>query len=110
MRFGIAATSCIFPKNFLTRLRPVNVCAIVPLCCRPAVFKFMSSRDDSPESRNPSRLSGQAYGAPFLDDSGFPNRRIALPLRGKDGDSRALAPKSPIFVQDPAYRDAGGES
>jgi hypothetical protein len=29
MRFGISATSLIDPKNFLTRLRPVNVCAIV---------------------------------------------------------------------------------
>jgi hypothetical protein len=29
MRFGISATSLIVPKNFLTRLRPVNVCAIV---------------------------------------------------------------------------------
>src|SRR5262249_55577494 len=29
MRFGISATSWIFPKNFRTRLRPVNVCAIV---------------------------------------------------------------------------------
>src|SRR6476659_9560031 len=28
MRFGISATSLIVPKNFLTRLRPVNVCAI----------------------------------------------------------------------------------
>src|SRR5690242_12428504 len=31
MRFGISATSLIEPKNFRTRLRPVNVCAIVPL-------------------------------------------------------------------------------
>src|ERR1700674_4178606 len=29
MRFGISATSSIFPKNLRTRLRPVNVCAIV---------------------------------------------------------------------------------
>ena len=29
MRFGISATSWIFPKNLRTRLRPVNVCAIV---------------------------------------------------------------------------------
>src|SRR6185312_122783 len=29
MRFGISATSLMDPKNFLTRLRPVNVCAIV---------------------------------------------------------------------------------
>src|SRR5579862_8184719 len=29
MRFGISATSWIFPKNFLTRFRPINVCAIM---------------------------------------------------------------------------------
>jgi hypothetical protein len=29
MRFGISATSLIFPKNLRTRLRPVNVSAIV---------------------------------------------------------------------------------
>src|ERR1700733_1130146 len=29
MRFGISATSSIFPKDLRTRLRPVNVCAIV---------------------------------------------------------------------------------
>src|SRR5437588_10304527 len=29
MRFGISATSSIFPKNFLTRFRPINVCAIM---------------------------------------------------------------------------------
>src|SRR5580692_8052882 len=29
MRFGISATSSIFPKNLRTRLRPVKVCAIV---------------------------------------------------------------------------------
>src|SRR6202521_1301805 len=31
MRFGISATSWILPKNLRTRLRPVNVCAIVGL-------------------------------------------------------------------------------
>jgi hypothetical protein len=34
MRFGISATSLIDPKNFRTRLRPVNVCAIVSLSIR----------------------------------------------------------------------------
>src|SRR6476646_10186146 len=34
MRFGISATSWIVPKNFLTRLRPVNVCAIFSLSIR----------------------------------------------------------------------------
>src|ERR1700730_5793963 len=33
MRFGISATSWIFPKNLRTRLRPVNVCAM--LCLSP---------------------------------------------------------------------------
>src|ERR1700761_8272608 len=28
MRFGISATSSIFPNDFLTRFRPINVCAI----------------------------------------------------------------------------------
>src|ERR1700761_6968066 len=31
MRFGISATSSIFPKNLRTRFRPINVCAICPL-------------------------------------------------------------------------------
>src|SRR5262245_15582714 len=100
MRFGISATSWIFPKNFLTRLRPVNVCAIVlSLLSSDSLPIQRDRRDDSPESRNPSRPSGQAYGSPVLDDSGFPNRGFALPLCGKDGDSRALARKSPVFVQ-----------
>src|SRR3954471_13046499 len=29
MRFGISATSLICPKNFRTRLRPVNVCCAI---------------------------------------------------------------------------------
>src|SRR4029434_214226 len=28
MRFGISATSWIFPKNLRTRLRPIKVCAV----------------------------------------------------------------------------------
>src|SRR5687767_13076847 len=56
MRFGISATSWIFPKNLRTRLRPVNVCAAI-LSLAPS---FRRVRDDSPEGRNPSRPSGQA--------------------------------------------------
>src|SRR5271169_3409544 len=37
MRFGISATSSILPKNLRTRLRPVNVCAIVGLVLRRAL-------------------------------------------------------------------------
>src|ERR1700719_358315 len=40
MRVGISATSSIFPKNFLTRFRPINVCAI------------MSSRSIEPSGSN----------------------------------------------------------
>src|SRR5215813_3213347 len=36
MRFGISATSSILPKNLRTRLRPVNVCAIVASSIPPA--------------------------------------------------------------------------
>src|SRR5216683_4782946 len=54
MRFGISATSWIFPKNLRTRLRPVNVCAISSLA-----LSNRRARDDSPESRHPSRPSGQ---------------------------------------------------
>src|SRR5215472_9504469 len=89
MRFGMSATSSIFPKNFLTRFRPINVCAIIssrsiepsdpkhrqsrtsnhrlnPAASNTAaVFACAISRqrgdqDDSPEGRNPSRPSGQA--------------------------------------------------
>src|SRR5215469_3810438 len=88
MRFGISATSSIFPKNFLTRFRPVNVCAIMSSRLiepsssrrgRPPRFepsprpdtpdalrhprtvpRQRGDQDDSPEGRNPSRPSGQA--------------------------------------------------
>src|SRR6516165_10882510 len=54
MRFGISATSWIFPKNLRTRLRPVNVCAISSLA-----LSNRRARDGSPEGRHPSRPSGQ---------------------------------------------------
>src|SRR5260370_21056924 len=54
MRFGISATSWIFPKNLRTRLRQVNVRAISSL-----VLSNRRARDDSPEGRHPSRPSGQ---------------------------------------------------
>src|SRR5215472_11681948 len=89
MRFGISATSSIFPKNFLTRFRPMNVCAIISsrsiepsgphYGCTAAVRvncpgqnatnarrhrrllpRLRGDQDDSPEGRNPSRPSGQA--------------------------------------------------
>ena len=60
MRFGISATSWILPKNLRTRLRPVNVCAIV---CSLSVRTVRPARDDSPEGRNPSRPSDSASDA-----------------------------------------------
>src|ERR1700733_685967 len=90
MRFGISATSSIFPKNFLTRFRPINVCAIMssrsiepsgsnrrqptpsaqtitlaPQGQKPRDSRHRGDQDDSPEGRNPSRPSGQASHAYF---------------------------------------------
>src|SRR5215469_747842 len=118
MRFGISATSSIFPKNFLTRFRPINVCAIISSrSIEPSDPKHRQSRtsnhrlnpaaantaavfacavprqrgdqDDSPEGRNPSRPSGQAFirrvlalciSVLLFNDSGTrPNRRNATP-------------------------------
>src|SRR5437763_1676927 len=75
MRFGISATSWIFPKNLRTRLRPVNVCAILFLL---SFGRDRRGRDDSPESRNPSRPSGQAS-------------KPGLPLRWFDLDRTATS-------------------
>src|SRR5215471_7313127 len=61
MRFGISATSWIFPKNLRTRLRPVNVCAAIS----SLALSNRRARDDSPEGRHPSRPSGQASGPLF---------------------------------------------
>src|SRR5262245_65434751 len=64
MRFGISATSWIFPKNLRTRLRPVNVCAISSLA-----LSNRRGRNDSPEGRHPSRPSGQPSKPLILRDS-----------------------------------------
>src|SRR5882724_937145 len=105
MRFGISATSWIFPKNFLTRLRPINVCAIV--------LSLLSSGGTGTTLRKAAihrdYLDRRTW-AHLLDDSGLPNRRLpktaawrpySLPLNGKDGDSGACTPKSPVFVCNP---------
>src|ERR1700733_13717975 len=87
MRFGISATSSIFPKNFLTRFRPINVCAIMSsrsidssgpdatgepsrqAVHGPLVRGYRGDQDDSPEDRYPSRSSGQASSHPISADS-----------------------------------------
>src|SRR5229473_6810476 len=86
MRFGISATSWIFPKNLRTRLRPVNVCAISSLA-----LSNRRARDDSPEGRHPSRPSGQASGSRCLLRSGY--RRTAasfVPPLGGDRDNSGV--------------------
>src|SRR5271154_967073 len=103
MRFGISATSSIFPKNFLTRFRPMNVCAIMPSrLIEPSGSNHNPShrgdQDGSPEGRNPSRPSGQASDALFSGDSAKnPNHATPSPLGGDHGDSEAEALKSPVF-------------
>src|SRR5262245_7155312 len=77
MRFGISATSWIFPKNLRTRLRPVNVCAISSLA-----LSNRRARDDSPEGRNPSRPSGQPSN-PLFRRFGCPPKRHASAAVGQ---------------------------
>src|SRR5499427_3352238 len=85
MRFGISATSWIFPKNLRTRLRPVNVCAISSLA-----LSNRRARDDSPEGRHPSRPSGQPS-RPLLCDSAASRTAMSPPPSGRDmGDSGGL--------------------
>src|SRR5215831_8331715 len=90
MRFGISATSWIFPKNLRTRLRPVNVCAISSLA-----LSNRRARDDSPEGRNPSRPSGQASKAlpsySLLFASADRRSTLSLPLSGRDMEDSGLA-------------------
>src|ERR1700736_3222244 len=76
MSFGISATSCIFPKNLRTRLRPVNVCATISIS-----LSSLPGETTSPESRNQSRPSGQAL-LPVLSIHAIrivPNRCVSLP-------------------------------
>src|SRR5260370_4774868 len=61
MRFGISATSWIFPKNLRTRLRPVTGCAISALALSNG-----RARDDCAEGRHPSRPPGQ-QSRPLVD-------------------------------------------
>src|SRR5215475_6415812 len=79
MRFGISATSWIFPKNLRTRLRPVNVCAISSLA-----LSNRRARDDSPEGRHPSRPSGQPSRPLCLCDSADRRTAMSLPPSGRD--------------------------
>src|ERR1700734_461450 len=123
MRFGISATSWIFPKNFLTRFRPINVCAIMssrsidpsgkschhaqaitlgPTGPASRSSRYRGDQGDSPKGRNPSRPSGQASHALFSSDSAkCPNHAPYSPLPGDISDSRAVALKSQKFLRGP---------
>src|SRR5262245_12489158 len=85
MRFGISATSWIFPKNLRTRLRPVNVCAISSLA-----LSNRRARDDSPEGRHPSRPSGQPSRPLCLCDSADRRTATSLPPSGRYARFRGL--------------------
>src|SRR5262245_24260395 len=85
MRFGISATSWIFPKNLRTRLRPVNVCAISSLA-----LSNRRGRDDSPEGRHPSRPSGQPSKPLFYVIRPPPNRHAVTATGRRYGRLRDL--------------------
>src|SRR3954470_21884272 len=115
MRFGISATSLIDPKNFLTRLRPVNVCAIVfslDSRCRGAASwaplqTAASNRDHRDRRRNRPVLcdsggtrtvalftSHRGHVAPdaMVSTGGVAARRLACPKAGKVPDFRHTRP------------------
>src|SRR6266571_1665674 len=92
MRFGISATSWIFPKNLRTRLRPVNVCAISSLAlsnrrARSTLQNAATHRDHQDRRRTLSIRFGL-----------LPNRASLLPSGADMDDSGKRHPKSPIFV------------
>src|SRR5262249_35793433 len=62
--------------------------------------EFTWHRDDSPKSRYPSRLSGQAYGCPSSRRFGQPNRRPAprgqIPAKPRPFQR---PPKSGLFLK-----------
>src|SRR6476619_656041 len=103
MRFGISATSLIVPKNFLTRLRPVNVCAIFSLSIRlhraaRAPLRTAAIHRDHQDRRR---------GRPVLCDSGLtrtaahftfrrdPSFRFTAALEVGSGPPPCLLPEAP---------------
>src|SRR5499427_4224106 len=85
MRFGISATSWIFPKNLRTRLRPVNVCAISSLALSnrragTTLRKAAIHRDHQDSRRDPSPMR---FGRP-------PHRHVPAAVRQRYGRFRGL--------------------
>src|SRR5262249_13672569 len=93
MRFGISATSWIFPKNLRKRFRPVNVCAISSLA-----LSNRRARDDSPEGRHPWRSSGQPSRP--LVSAARPTAEPACPYRrpAEIGRFRGLLTPEPVAL------------
>src|SRR5580700_9156788 len=99
MRFGISATSSIFPKDLRTRLRPVNVCAIVAsFFLRPprmggGVFRRAKCRPED----------GQGGG---IDPTNFMPPLVATPVRneGRHDGTRERGPGT--RMQSPGRRRA----
>src|SRR5512133_2517907 len=86
MRFGISATSWIFPKNLRTRLRPVNVCAISSLALSnrragATLRKAAIHRDHQDRRRSPSK--SLRFGCP-------PKRRPSAGVRQRYGRVRGF--------------------
>src|SRR5271156_3373259 len=76
MRFGISATSSIFPKDLRTRLRPVNVCAIVAsFFLRPP---RMGSGVFRPEADRKNDQGGGMCSAIFM-----PSPHLGTPVRNE---------------------------
>src|SRR5262249_5268398 len=96
MRFGISATSRIFPKNLRTRLRPVNVCAaILSLSLRRTVGSGTTLRKAAIHRDRQDRRRA-LYVSMRFDPAAGPllrsaNRRIY-------GDFEDFLPKSPPCV------------
>src|SRR3974390_861582 len=97
MRFGISATSLMDPKNFLTRLRPINVCAIVfsldSRCRRVAraPLRTAASNRDHQDRRR---------GRPVLCDSGG-TRTVAFPHGdGVPSHDRIVEISARVFGED----------
>src|SRR5262249_35793434 len=103
MRFGISATSWIFPKNFLTRLRPVNVCAIVLSLLSSSVSSLGTGTTlqkaaihrDYLDRRTDARLRGDSVSR----TAGLHPAAKSLPSRGLSNDR----PKAVSFSNQPSF-------
>src|SRR5579885_3309914 len=85
MRFGISATSSIFPKNLRTRFRPINVCAI------------MSSRSIDPPGSNPRTRATAPNPRPSLSRLGASRRSRRLSRRPPSVATVGTGVKPPYF-------------